>query len=76
MSLFQRTEPGETARRDIKEEPRFGGHAQELDVTLSQWFSAGGSFVPQGHLVMTGDIFDCHGYGIEQERLVPPASSR
>ena len=54
----------------------FGGHAKELDVTLSPWFSAGGSFVPQGHLVMTGDIFDCHGCGIEQERLVPPASSR
>lgn len=27
-------------------------------------------------MARTEDIFDCHGYGIEQERLVPPASSR
>lgn len=32
-------------------------------MALNQWFSTVGDFAPQGHLAMSGDIFDCHYMG-------------
>lgn len=29
-------------------------------LAITQWFSTGSDFIPQGHLAMTRDIFDCH----------------
>lgn len=28
--------------------------------TLKQWFSIRGDFVPRGHLIKSGDIFNCY----------------